>query len=141
MISWLKRRKMNIKTHSSPDLASRSSAAAHLQTKSISPDKEIEHYKSRLLQFGINIYEMPKLTPQSKKSRLDAYTIASYIANNTELKSLFLTKKVCLHPSFQKSFQSRALDDTHLILSLLLSLLLKTMNILKAICRNRRPLR
>ncbi|WHY71080.1 hypothetical protein [Fictibacillus enclensis] len=93
MISWLKRRKMNIKTHSSPDLASRSSAAAHLQTKSISPDKEIEHYKSRLLQFGINIYEMPKLTPQSKKSRLDAYTIASYIANNTELKSLFLTKK------------------------------------------------
>ncbi|MDN4526773.1 hypothetical protein [Fictibacillus fluitans] len=93
MISWLKRRKMNIKTHSSPDLASRSSVAAHLQSASISPDKEIEHYKSRLLQFGIKICEMPKLTPHSKKTRLDAYAIASYIANNTELKSLFLTKK------------------------------------------------
>ncbi|MDM5200296.1 hypothetical protein QUF79_19975 [Fictibacillus enclensis] len=109
MISWLKRRKMNIKTHSSPDLASRSSAAAHLQTKSISPDKEIEHYKSRLLQFGIKIYEMPKLTPQSKKSRLDAYTIASYIANNTELKSLFLTKKGLPASQLSEKFPSKSI--------------------------------
>ncbi|MCK6258269.1 hypothetical protein LCY76_16980 [Fictibacillus sp. KIGAM418] len=113
MISWLKRRIFISNTYTLPDnvnpITTRSSAATCLEPKTISPDKEVEHYKSRLLQFGIDICQMPKWTPQTKNRRKEAFIIASYIANDIELRSFFLNKKSLPTSQLLKNFQKKSI--------------------------------
>ncbi|MDN4072414.1 hypothetical protein [Fictibacillus terranigra] len=113
MIRWLKRKKFISNAYISPNdrnpIDSRSSAAARLEPKSISPDKEVEHYNSRLLQFGIDICQMPRWTPPTKNTRKEAFIIASYIANDIELRSFFLNKRSLPTSQLLKKFQKKSI--------------------------------
>lgn len=55
--------------------------------------EEIEHYKEQLMEYNIDLMELPDRSPKHTDSRENAVQVARMLANNTQLRSLFLEKR------------------------------------------------
>lgn len=122
MISWFKRKRTNATFFTSSDdinsFTAPSSAAPCLEPKTFSPEMEVEHYKRRLSQFGVDISHMPKYTPPTKKKRKDAYMIAHYIANDIESRTFFLKSKKLPITQLLKKFPKKSMkQNSHYIIA------------------------
>ncbi|EIT85604.1 putative RNA polymerase sigma factor SigI [Fictibacillus macauensis ZFHKF-1] len=97
MISWLRRKKTltgaQIPAAEEDPYTSPAAVVMELKSKAIPPDKEIEHFKHKLLQYGIELQDMPKQTPSRYKARSSALQTAYFIADHEELRDVFLKNR------------------------------------------------
>ncbi|WP_245983637.1 RNA polymerase sigma-I factor [Ammoniphilus oxalaticus] len=55
--------------------------------------EEIQHYKEKLEEYKIDLMELPDLSPKHVDARRNAISIASIVANNSQLRNSFLATK------------------------------------------------